>query len=398
MQEILWSFIKGMSWFFLNPLFYVILILIGIHAVTRVKRERSDFHVRIHDTLDDFSKGIFPGLLIGFIFSLLSVFAGLYLPFGVIAVMSAFYILLGLTLRKNLFHPVFAGLLTYVVAAYVPEFSTGVGLIDTWMGELQTASLGMIALLVAALVVVEGILIMSVGAQNTSPILLRGKRGKGIGAHVISRIWLVPLFVLVPGGAISTSSWFPMLQMGEVSVGIALVPFAIGFHHVVSQSMPEPVVKSIGSRFMWLGVILLAASILLISLDFESLSIVVVALAFVGRNALILFYRKLEVEKAPYFSELKEGLRVLGIIPGSPASKMNVSIGERIVKVNGRTLDRVEDFYGAVQSNAQFCKMEVLNENGDVRFVQRSLYENEHHELGLLFAQPEKAKRRKVVG
>ncbi|MGM7702887.1 hypothetical protein ACSVDE_14250 [Pseudalkalibacillus sp. Hm43] len=398
MQEIVWDIFKGMGWFFLNPLFYVILLLIGFHAVVRVKRERSDFHIRVYDAMDDFVKGIFPGLLIGLIFCLLSVFAGLLLPFGVIAVMSAFYILLGLTLRKNLFHPVFAGLLTFLAAAYLPEFTTGVTLIDGWLADLQGASLGMIALLVAALVVAEGILLMSVGAQNTSPILLRGKRGKGIGAHVISRIWLVPLFVLVPGGAIASNSWFPLLQLGEASVGVVLVPFAIGFHHVVSQSMPEPVVKNIGLRFMWLGVILLVGAITLVWFELEQFAFGVVALAFVGRNALILFYRKLEVERAPYFSALNEGLRVLGIIPGSPASKMNVSIGERIVKVNGRKMERVEDFYGAVQSNAQFCKMEVLNANNDVRFVQRSLYENEHHELGLLFAQPEKAKRRKVVG
>lgn len=398
MQDILWNIFKGMSWFFLNPLFYVIILLIGFHALVRVKRERSDFHIRVYDALDDFAKGIYPGLIIGLIFSVLSVFAGLYLPVGVLVVMSAFYILLGLTLRKNLFHPVFAGLLTYLAAAYMPEVNTGFAFVDSWLADLQSASLGMIALLVALLVVAEGILLVSVGARNTSPILLRGKRGKGIGAHVISRIWLVPLFVLVPGSAIATSGWFPLLQLGELSVGVALVPFAIGFHHVVSQSMPEPVVKQIGSRFMLLGVILLAGSITFIWLGLEQFAIAVVGLAFVGRNALILFYRKLEVERAPYFSAMNEGLRVLGIIPGSPASKMNVSIGERIVKVNGRTMERVEDFYGAVQSNAQFCKMEVLNANGDVRFVQRSLYENEHHELGLLFAQPENAKRRKVVG
>lgn len=46
MQEILLSILKGMGWFFLNPLFYIIIVLIGIHATIRVKRERSDFHVR----------------------------------------------------------------------------------------------------------------------------------------------------------------------------------------------------------------------------------------------------------------------------------------------------------------------------------------------------------------
>ncbi|WLD92954.1 PDZ domain-containing protein [Alkalihalobacillus sp. AL-G] len=390
--------LKGTGWFFLNPLFYAILIFTGIHAVTRVKRERSDFFVRVYDVLDDYARGIFPGLVVGLIFSVLSVFAGLFLPFGVIAVMSLFYILLGLTLRKNFLNPVFAGALTYVSAAYLPPIETGVQLIDTWIAGLQGAPLGMIALLVAMFLVMEGVLLISVGAEHTSPILLRGKRGKGIGAHVVSRIWLVPMFVLVPGTTIATTSWFPFLQIGETGVGLALVPFAIGFHHAVSQSLPGPIVKAFGVRIFWLGLILLAGSIALIYFDLPVFGIAVVGFAVVVRTVLILYYRKLEVERAPYFSALNEGIRVLGIIPGSPASKMNVSIGERITRVNGITMERVEDFYMALQSNAAYCKLQVLDFNGEVRFVQRSLYENEHHELGLLFAQPEKAKRKRAIG
>ncbi|WP_257350292.1 PDZ domain-containing protein [Pseudalkalibacillus decolorationis] len=390
--------LKGTSWFFLNPLFYFILLFIGIHAVTRVKRERSDFYVRVHDVMDDFVRGILPGLVIGLVFSILSVFAGLFLPLGIIAVMSLFYIILGLTLRKNVLNPVFAGAFTYISAAYLPPIETGVGFVDAWLVDLQGAPLGMIALLVAMFLVMEGILLISVGSDNTSPILLRGKRGKGIGAHVVSRIWLVPMFILVPGTAVASTSWFPLLQIGESSFSVALVPFAIGFHHAVSQSLPGPIVKAFGFRTLALGIILWMGAIGLVYFDLQGYGIAVIGLAVVGRSALMLYYRKLEVEQAPYFSALNEGIRILGIIPSSPAAKMKVSIGERIIRVNGQRMDRVEDFYKALQSNAAFCKLDVLDYNGEVRFVQRSLYEDEHHELGLLFAQPEKAKRKRAIG
>ncbi len=43
--------------------------------------------------------------------------------------------------------------------------------------------------------------------------------------------------------------------------------------------------------------------------------------------------------------------------------------------------------YEALQRNRAFCKLEVVNEHGEVRFVQGALYEDEHHELGLLFVK-----------
>ena len=42
-------------------------------------------------------------------------------------------------------------------------------------------------------------------------------------------------------------------------------------------------------------------------------------------------------------------------------------------------------FYEALQQNRAHCKLEVLDVNGQIRFVQRALYEGDHHELGILF-------------
>ncbi len=34
----------------------------------------------------------------------------------------------------------------------------------------------------------------------------------------------------------------------------------------------------------------------------------------------------------------------------------------------------------------RFFKLEILGENGEVRFVQSALYEEDHHELGIITA------------
>lgn len=81
---------------------------------------------------------------------------------------------------------------------------------------------------------------------------------------------------------------------------------------------------------------------------------------------------------------------ILGILLNSPASKMDLKVGEIISKVNGQSVRDEKGFYEALQRNRAHCKLDVLDVNGEVRFVQRALYEGDHYELGILFVQDEK--------
>jgi S1-C subfamily serine protease len=69
---------------------------------------------------------------------------------------------------------------------------------------------------------------------------------------------------------------------------------------------------------------------------------------------------------------------------------MQLSVGEIVSKVNGTIVHNEAEVYEALQRNRAHCKLEVLDVNGQVRFVQRALYEGDHHELGILFVQDEK--------
>jgi PDZ domain-containing secreted protein len=70
---------------------------------------------------------------------------------------------------------------------------------------------------------------------------------------------------------------------------------------------------------------------------------------------------------------------------------MDLKPGEMIVKVNGISPTNVDEFYNALQSKTTgaFCKMEVIDTNGELRLVQHAIYEGEHHELGLIFVEQE---------
>jgi len=81
---------------------------------------------------------------------------------------------------------------------------------------------------------------------------------------------------------------------------------------------------------------------------------------------------------------------ILGVLPDSPAAGMNLQVGELVMKVNGASVNDEESFYNALQQNRAHCRLEVLDINGQIRFAQRALFENEHHELGILFVQDER--------
>lgn len=121
----------------------------------------------------------------------------------------------------------------------------------------------------------------------------------------------------------------------------------------------------------------------------EPLAIVVAVVAILWREWIALSAKLYEQKRPPYFTKRTNGLVILGVLPDTPAHKMALSVGEVIVKVNGIPVVTEDEFYAALQHNRAFCKLEVLNESGEVRFAQSALFEGEHHELGLLFVRDE---------
>jgi hypothetical protein len=175
-----------------------------------------------------------------------------------------------------------------------------------------------------------------------------------------------------------------VLSIDGTSFSLFFVPFAIGFYQRIQSMVPFKSIEFTGKRVLALGA---GLTIITIAAIFYPLAAVaVVILAIIGREWIRLQQRRSD-EKAPaLFTKRTQGLVVLGIIPHSPAEKMGLKVGEVIIKVNGIAVSEVHKFYEALQvNNRAFCKLEVIDENGEVRFTQRALYDNEHHELGILF-------------
>lgn len=395
MQAWLIEILKGIGKLFLHPIFYYLIFLAYFLGVARVKKERKNFHTRVLNVYFEL-KQLFPlGILAGLILSIIVMGAGIVVPFAALILIAAFTFLWSLTLNKRLMAPAYtigAAFFALVAAAQnhwpVPFFTNAFASLDQ---KVYPSIAGLLALLILT----EGFLIIRNGSRGTSPRLVLSKRGQRIGIHEVKRLWMVPVFMLIPGNAVHLPfSWWPVFHLGAEEYNLILIPFAIGFQQRIQGLLPQKAVKMTGERVLLLGIILLALSAAAYWYPF--VAIVAVALAVLGR-ALISFIQRVQDEgRSTYFSKKNHGLVVLGLIPESPADKMGLKVGELITKVNGTPVRDEKTFYEALQINRAYCKLEVLDEKGEVRFAHTALYEGDHYELGILFVQDETANSERV--
>lgn len=385
-MEIVTEGLNGIGRFFMHPLTYFFIMVACFVGHARVKRERTYFHTRVFDFVLELQYLFFPGVVIGVILSLVTVFAGVYMPIGVIALLSLITVLLSGPWTFRWLSPAYVIGFTMVIAFFIPERAEAKGLLQKWLVDIQETPLTSMAILLALLLLAEGYLIWKFGGKGTSPAILKSKRGFSIGAHFSQKLWGVPVMVLIPGeGMAKLLSWWPTFSLHDQTFSLFLVPFGIGFFQKVQGMLPADSIANTGKRVLGLGVVV--AVLTPIAFFYPLASVFIASLAILMRE-FISTGQRLSDENAPFFfSKREKGLVILGFIPKSPAEKMDLKVGEVILKVNGASVSNVNEFYRALQLNRAYCKLEVNDVNGEVRFVQRALYDGEHHELGVLFVQ-----------
>jgi hypothetical protein len=249
-------------------------------------------------------------------------------------------------------------------------------------------------MLVALLHLAEALLVRRQGDRISTPLFLEGKRGKLVGGYMLQGFWPVPLLMLVPssGTGASTASlpWTPLFG-ADWSQGwtIIALPMIIGFTEMTRSMLPKAKARHAARGLLIYSICLAAAAILAwwqpVLLPAAALVSILLHEAIIWRS------RYLESARPPLFVHDARGLRILGIVPGTPAEAMGLAAGEILQKVNGIRVRTKEELYEALVQNSAFCKLEVLNMEGELKFAQRARYEGEHHQLGVILAPDEQA-------
>ncbi|MHC0037843.1 PDZ domain-containing protein [Pseudoneobacillus sp. C159] len=390
------ALLNGTGKLFLNPLFYYLFFLAAVLGVSRVKRERRNFHVRSQNAYFELRQLWPSGLLLGGIVSVLLASVGMVIPIGAILLIITTTILLSATTKIRLVSPAYIIGASFFALIFLAGKPLPIPFFSDTFANLDGKIFPSIGILIAILLMVEGILIIKNGSFATSPMLLKSKRGQWVGLHEAKRLWAVPIFLLVPGETLSLPfDWWPLFHIGGETYSFILVPFAIGFHQQIQSQLPKQAVTLFGKKVLMLGVF--TTTIAIGGYWLPIITIAAIAFAMIGREMLTI-RQHLKEENAPiYFSKRNNGIMILGILPHSPAEKMELKVGEVITKVNGQTIQNEVDFYEALHRNRAFCKLDVLDVNDQIRFVSSALYEGQHHELGVLFVSDQEKYGTKAV-
>ncbi|MDO6449528.1 MULTISPECIES: PDZ domain-containing protein [Oceanobacillus] len=388
--------LKGIGRFFINPLVYWTILLLFIAGHRRIKQERMDYGVKIFDVFSEWKNTLGTSLISGLVISVITIGTGMVFSYEMILLLAIVTIILSITMRFSLLSPSYTIGLTFVILFILPLVLENQTIITDTELLLSAIDFTSIALLLGIMILVESILIHNVKRNATFPSIALSDRGAWVGQHRIKKLSLIPFFAMIPNGLIAPfAPWWPYFSIGEETYSVILIPFLIGFDYLAKGHFPVHAVQKISKFNTLLGIGILAIAAGSIFLPF--LSIVAVILAIIGKEFLNYKYRVGDRLRRPFFGQLQDGLTIVGIIPATPAARLDIFIGETIVKVNGKRVATEEQFYKALQSTGAFFKLEILDDRGENRFVQGAFYEGDHHELGLLFASaPYRQKKSRI--
>ena len=380
----------------LSPFYYIGVLLIMLQYFRQTRLERKLFHVRLHAWPNQLARTMLAGLVVGVLLSCAGLFLGVTVDGEAVLWLWGTAIVLLIVRVRYLCFAYSAGMLGLLQWGLA---WTALDARGDWIGSAVRSVGGLdipgLLVLVALMHIAEGLLVRWQGARFASPLFLEGKRGKLVGGYMLQGYWPVPMLLLVPAAAGSggvTLPWSLLLDGGAAwSHGVTMIgfPMMIGFTELTRTMLPGAKARSSSKALLAYGIILGAAAA---TASFWSPFMLAAALcALLLHEALVAVSYYKEDANMPLYVNDDRGLRILAVIPGTPAEAMGLQAGEIIQKVNGVPVRSKEDLHAALHINSAFCKLEAVNLEGHVKFAQRARFAGEHHQLGVVLAPDDQA-------
>jgi hypothetical protein len=383
----------GIAAALIRPFGYIAVLLILLLAFRQIRAERRLFHARLTAWPGRLLAALPAGLAAGVVVSAAVQFIGVNLNADAVIWVWCASLLLGLARLRFVSAACGAGLVALLQwTAGRFDWSGAPDPFGRLADSLASFDAAGLLLIAGLLLPVEALLLWRFSRHLAGPVIVDGKRGRPIGGWRIDAVWPVPLLLLVPAaGTGAELPWTPLLWSGDGPAGWALLglPVVIGSVWDTTTLLPAAKAARTAKTLLWTGLIAAAAGAAAACWEplLPAAAVAVPALreiaAFIERNR--------EAASGPLYAHAGGGLRVLAVLPGSSGAQLGIEPGEIVSKVNGKAVRTPQDLYDGLLANPAFCKIELLNREGHVRFAQRARYENEHHQLGLVLAPFEDA-------
>lgn len=218
--------------------------------------------------------------------------------------------------------------------------------------------------IVAILHLGEWLLIRINGCEGRQLVTEVHHTGKKVNGFVLNRIWPIPCVFLTSTG------WIP-------------VPLIAGF---VSYNLSKPLQQQqrLSSTLSLMHTLFLV--IILMIAPFFSYSLWLgVIWSLVGHELLFRIQRWKEKRLPPLYISDELGLKVLEVLPKSPAAQLGIRPGFILQQANGVAIRSIQDLIQIIRRSAH-CKLKLLDGQFDHHFVQKAIYEDDPKHLGIIGA------------
>ncbi|EZH66424.1 hypothetical protein DH09_10855 [Bacillaceae bacterium JMAK1] len=384
MQTWLVDVLTGIGMFFVHPLTYVAIVAMAWVGFRRMKRERNMFHTSIRPWTEEWLHPLVPGVLAGILASVVVVLLGIVLSTEYLMITAVVYLVLLVVGGTRLLSPLYSLLIALFIDQWLLGFITYEA---AWLPTEATTEPAWVLLLVFVLTIIEAVLLRERrSSRRYSPLRIKSSRGKWIGGQRFDRLYLIPLFVFVPGELVTSVDWWPFLPVTD-GLSVTLVPFLLGAHAISYSERIGHQLARTSTQLLWIAALAGASSF---AIFYYPVALLYVVVGLLILRITVQLSKRIQDRKAtPYFTPRADGVVILAVRPGSPAEKMGLIPGEIVTKVHQEPVNSEWSFYQKLQINPAYGKVEVVDERGEKRIEQAALYDNEHHELGIVFLRPE---------
>lgn len=377
------KFLIACGFYGLQPALWIGIIRSYLIHTNRLKKERGIFNSAIYDDFYEGRHFVRMGLIFGILASVvLGGFLSISLEWLIIY---EGLLLVSLTLIPWWLLSITAAGIASVLTLSVPtiaEFKPithwfhGLGINSTTVAPLNVLILFVVIILTTAVFVNIN------GGRFDSPTLVRNQRNNKTAVYKFNELTIFPFFLFVPGDWLHTSlPMMPLFQVNNHFYAMLLVPILIGLKFTVRRSVPRTLLKVMShSIYLLAGV---GVGLAIVGYFVPQLILLAIIVLLLGYYLILWLAKHRDGQQSFEYSEVMDGVRVIGIQPETPAAKMDLKVGDVILEVNGIPVTDEDAFYRALSTNSTYCRFKVRDRNDQLKITESAIFKNSPHEIGV---------------
>lgn len=306
-------------------------------------------------------------------------------------------IFLGITIEGNDFKYIF--ILAIILMLIHPRFicfsyAGGIISILNIITGYPDVNVSSILAIVAILHLIESFLILIDGDSSKIPVFVE-RDNKIVGGFNMYKFWSIPFIVFIlttqttGTNGLRPTDWWPIFRTIDISYGIENISYlfvgviaGLGYGDIAITDYPEKKIKKSAINLFAFSCILLALAI--ISTHIIGFKIIAALFSPIAHELIIKSGKRKEQQGKPIFTPVKNGLRVLDIMPKTLAQKIGLESGDIILSINGFQVNTKKDINEALYLKPKGITIKYIKRTGKIISKDIKDYKKGISSLGVL--------------